>query len=70
MEVNDIPEWMIAKFSIAYDTESIVQDLKDAGIGEPTVEDIVKYIDEHLHEHFTPEQIKWVDIADDYGKEY
>ena len=70
MEVNDIPGWMFAKFSIAYDTESIVQDLKDAGIGEPTVEDIVEYIDEHLHEHFTPEQITYVDIADNYGKEY
>ena len=64
-----IPEWITAKFSVIYDTDHIIEALKDAGNGEPTLDDIVQYIDECLEEDFSSDQQKYVELWDSDGNE-
>ena len=68
-EDNYMPEWITAKFSVIYDTDPIIEALKDAGNDNPTLDDVVEYIDECLSEDFSSDQQKYVELWDSDGNE-
>lgn len=68
-EDNYMPEWIVAKSFLFYDTDHIVESLKEAGMEKPTLDDVIEYIDECLSDYFTPEQIKSVELWDSDGNE-